>query len=53
MNRVHGLLSTYLPMKSCMPMMPKTKKTQASSSTTSRRSGMEAMRVLTSSRIPG
>ncbi len=40
-------------MKSCMPMMPKTKKTHASSSTTSRSRGMAEIRVLTSSRIPG
>lgn len=46
-------VGSYLPMNSCKPMMPKTKKTHASSSTTSRRRGMAAIKVLTSSRIPG
>ena len=46
-------MQAYLPMNNCSPIMPKTKKTQASSSTTSRSRGMAAIRVLTSSRIPG
>ena len=44
---------SYLPMKSCIPMMPKTKKTHASSSTTSNSSGMESISVVTSRRMPG